>query len=271
MVTQVRYPVAPAVTPRRGTLLQTATVTDDFAWLDGRDLFESYNEMSYLGYAEFCAPNNKELENRVKWVNGFQFAAYGGMECALVGTNVDEALAETRRTFEIGESTGVERALMETRFRDDTLDPANPRWDPPYDITPSGNAVKPGTGIALLEGMIASLYVGMPTLHLPITVASAVLGVDGATVDGDTIRTRLGSKVVAGAGYEFPNRGPDGAAPTNPLEFWVYATGEVLVGRGESNVRVAVDEQNNHVWTLAERPYIAAVDGPVVAVRVRVE
>ncbi len=263
------YPVAPAVQPLEGTLLDAAVVQDGIEWLDGADLWESYAGMKFGQAALFCAPNSKDLDNNsADWVSGFRFAAYGGVTCKAVGLDMADQEAQVRTVFERGESTAVERALMETRFR--PAAGANVgRWEPTVDITPASGAVKPGLGVALLEGFYASLYTGSPTIHMPRVIASLLLGVDGASMDGGVIETKLGSKIAAGVGYDFPNTGPDGvAAPVG--ERWVYATGAVYIGRGETTIQQSFEQLNNDVVVLGERAYVVAVDGPVVALRVTV-
>jgi hypothetical protein len=263
------YPVAPEIEPLKGTLLDAANVKDGIAWLDGDDLWASPAGMTFGSAPVFCGVNAKDLDdNEVDWVSGIQFGAYGGYTCRLVGTDMDEMESLVRQGFANGESVAVERALMEQRF---ITDPETPdRWVAPVDITPAGGAVKPGVGVALLEGYYASVYQGAPTLHLARVIASLLLGVDGVSMDGDTIRTKLGSKIAAGGGYDYPNTGPAGTEPAAG-EKWIYATGGVYVGRGEMQVIPGFDQSNNDATILAERPYIVAVDGPVVAVRVKVE
>lgn len=263
------YPVAPEVTPREGTLLDTATVIEGIGWLDGADLWQSFGGMKFGQSALFCAPNTKDLDNNeADWVSGFRMAAYGGVTCKAVGMVMAEQEASIREVFERGESTAVERALMDVRFRAAAGENAG-RWDTPTDITPAGGAVKPGVGVALLEGFFSSVYTGAPTIHMPVVIASLLLGVDGATLDGGVIRSKLGSKIVAGAGYDYPNNSPAGAAaPTG--ERWVYASGAVVVGRGPTEVRQTFEQTNNDVIVLGERAYVVAVDGPVVALRVTV-
>lgn len=263
------YPVAPEVTPLDGTLLDAATVQEGIAWLDGRDLWESTAAMTFGAAPVFCGVNDKDLDdNNLEWVSGFLFGAYGGFTCKLVGTSPEEMESQVRTAFERGESTAVERAFMETRFRAAAGDNAG-RWDAPVDITPAGGAVKPGVGVAMLEGYYASVYSGAPTIHMPRTIASLLLGVDGVSMDGQTIRTKLGSKIAAGGGYDYPNTGPAGTEPAAG-EKWIYATGGVYLGRGEALFQSGFDQTNNDAIVLAERAYVGAVDGPVVAVRVTV-
>lgn len=264
MVTTATYPVAPEATPVEGTLLDAATVTDDFRWLDGEGLFESFNCMRFEADAEFCAPNDKTFTNSPSWQDGFRFAAYGGAVCKAVGLDVEGMESAVERVFTMGESTAVERALMQTRFRAS----AN-NWDAPVDLTPVAGPVKPAVGVAMLEGYSGSIYVGTPTIHMPISIASLLLGVNGVELNERVLRTRLGSKIAAGAGYDYPNYGPTGVEPAEG-EKWLYATGEVVVGRGPAIVRQAMATDTNEVFVLAERGYIAAVDCFTAAVRVTV-
>lgn len=267
------YPTAPTTTPLKGTLLDAATVTEDFAWLDGNDLFASYACMKFQSEADFCAPNVKDFDNEIAWQNGIRFAAYGGLVCKSVGLDETEMLAKTRSVFESGESTAVERALMKQRFiAGPDRDPGagtDLAWPAPVDITPAGGAVKPAVGLSLLEGFAANEYVGAPTLHVPVTIASLILGVDGAEYAGNVLRTKMGSKIAAGVGYDFPNTGPTGVEAAAG-EKWLYATGEVIIGRGPFDIRQNVDFSNNDVYVLAERPYIAVVDCFAAAIRVEV-
>lgn len=265
------YPLTPTTTPLVGTLLDTATVTDQFTWLDGRGLFDSYNCMAFDSAAEFCAPSPKTFDNSINWVSGKRFAVYGGVQCKAIGLDRARMLSEVERVFNTGESTAVEAGIMEHLFRVATdLDgDGNPLWAAPTDITPAGGAVSPKVGLALLEGFAGRNYVGRPTLHLPLTVAS-ILAVDTVKIDDGKITTKMGSKVVAGAGYDLPNTGPTGAAAAAG-ERWLYATGEVWIGRAKVEIRDAMATSDNDVFVLAERGYIAAVDCFAAAIRVKVE
>jgi hypothetical protein len=276
-MTVVTYPTAPAVTPLAGTLLDIATVTDDFANLgsvlgDNEALYSTFNCMKFEAGVVFCGANSKTFDNTPVWQHSFTFGAYGGVTCSAVGLDRAEMEAQARAAFERGESIAIERAFMETRFREGpSVDPMNDdaylAWDAPTDITPSGGAVSPKVGMALLEGFAAQNYSGQPTIHIPRTVASLLLGVDGADFDGQTLRTKLGAKIAAGAGYEYPNTGPDGTAAAAG-EAWLYATGEVFLGRGPVEVRQAIAFEDNDVLVLAERPYIGAADCFTAAIRV---
>jgi hypothetical protein len=268
-MTTATYPIAPEITPLEGTLLHAATVKDGIAWLDGQDLWPSSGGMTFGAAPAFCAPNTKNLDtNSLTWVSGFLFGAYGGFTCKPVGTSLEEMESNVREAFNRGESTAVERAFMQTRFRAAAGVNAG-RWAAPVDITPAGGAQKPAVGLAMLEGHFASLYSGSPTIHMPRVIASLLLGVDGISVDGSALRTKLGSLIAAGSGYDYPNTGPTGANAAAG-EKWMYASGPVFLGRSETTVRSNLNMSNNDGVVLAERAYIGATDGPVLAVRVTV-
>lgn len=267
------YMLQPTVTKRRGSLLDTVDVSGTgFQGQDGRDLWDSYNCMKFLSAAAFCAPNSKNFDQTAGWIDGFRFAVYGGVTCRAIGLDQDRMLTEVERAFTMGESTAVEEALMKERFRQSAVFEgglAGDRWAAPTDITPVAGAVKPAVGISMLEGHAARNYVGAPTLHVPITIASLILGVDGAVFEGDVLQTKFGSKVVAGAGYDYPNLGPTGAAAAVG-EKWLYATGAVAVAHSEPIIRQVMAHTTNDVFVLAERGYIAAVDCYAAAIRVQV-
>jgi hypothetical protein len=267
----VPFTQAPDVEKPTGTLLDTATVTDGVAWQDGGLDFDSYHCLRFDGEPEFCAPNSKDFSQAAGWQGSFRFGAYGGVTCRSVGLDQARMQAEVAKAFESNESCAVERGFLKTRFRVATDTDANgdPLWPAPTDITPTGGAVKPAVGIALLEGYARSVYVGMPTIHIPVVIGSLLLGVQGAEFDGTLLKTRLGSKLAVGAGYDFPNTGPTGANAATG-EKWLYVTGEVLVKRGPVEVRQVLNMSNNDVSVMAERIYVGAVDCFAAAVRVQV-
>lgn len=268
------YPVAPPTTPLRGTLLDAATVRPEPGYrmiADTDELWNSYNCLRFdASTGAWCNAQDPAKSFDIgQWVQGFRFAVYGGVQCQMVGFDIDDARANLRRIFEQGESTGVERAIMRSAFVAGPDLGEGAIWDAPTDITPAGGAVSPVVGVALLEGFMADSYIGVPTLHMPRTIASIFAGSDRIVETGSEFMTKMGSKVAAGAGYDFPNNGPDGlAAPAG--EKWLYATGEVLIVPGDIVEAEAPAMVENEYLLLAERPYMAALDCSTVAVRVTV-
>jgi hypothetical protein len=122
------------------------------------------------------------------------------------------------------------------------------------DLTPTpGTAVKPRYGQAVLEGALGDAPVGAEgVIHAPRSVAS-VLKIEK---DGGALRTNLGTKVVAGAGYS--RRGPDGTI-ASAGKYWMYATGPVTVRRGPlhiipEKINQAVDVRVNTIKYFVDRP-----------------
>lgn len=264
----------PSVSPLTGGVLDHANVVEDAAWQNPRGLGLTYNCLSTNVPTELCPEPTtpKEFENPGV-IEGFQFAVYGGLTCKPFGFNEATGLSEIERVFALKESRGVERALMETRFiagpDDDSGAGVDLRWPAATDITPAGG-VSAKVGLALLEGYAVSRYSGQPTLHLPYTVGSLLAGEKTIEPVGGKFFTPLGAKVAVGAGYEFPNSGPDGTEAAAGTR-WLYATGEVMVARSEIISNVQMDRSTNDIYALAERRYIVAVDCFAAAIRVNVE
>jgi hypothetical protein len=203
--------------------------------------------------------------NNPAWQDGFRFQVYAGVGCESIGFDREDALAQATRVFLAKESVAVEQALMAQRF---IASASN--WAAPTDVTPAAGAVSPKVGLALLEQAAGVTYAGAPTIHATRTIGALLVDTGGLTMEGNVLRSPLGSKVAAGAGYGIANQSPAGAAaPTG--ESWMYATGEVSVARGELITAWELDRSNNEVSVLIERPYIAMVDCFAAAVRVKVE
>jgi hypothetical protein len=272
MLTKVQLPTQPGITKRRGTLLDAATVSNEFAGIDGYEaLWQSYNSLTFLSSAAFCGANSKDLDQTADWASGYRFAVYGGVTCKTIGLNMDEMRSGTAAAFEAGESTAVEEALLTVRFKADVEEyEAVPmeRWDTPTDISLAA-AVSVKQGIALLEHYMADNYVGAGTIHAPVSIGSLAVQQDYIEYEGNTLRTKMGTKFAAGAGYSTSTSPAGVAAATG--EAWVYITGEVWVGRSDLVIKQAIETSTNEVFVLGERGYIVAVDGPVAAIKVKVE
>lgn len=194
------------------------------------------------------------------WQDGFRFAVYAGAVCKSF-TPADES--KLRDAFLSNESFGVEAALMVQRFRVNGTS-----WGAATDLTPAGGAVTPQVGLAILEGNASWNYAGIPTIHAPRSIGS-VLGQNNQIVrKGDAFYTFQGSKLASGAGYEKNNTGPAGTTPTAG-EFWMYASGEVVLARGDLIVESGTNRDTNELFSLVERLYVGAIDCYTAAVRVK--
>lgn len=251
---------APSPDPLTGTLLDSVEVIT--GRVEPLGMYTSLNCMTMPESADICAAVNTLAWNSPITVNGVRFVADIGVFCqGLVGW--DALQPEFARAVELRESAAVEQNLMALRFTGTAGGAAA------HDITPTGGAVDPRVGIAMLEGDAAKNYVGIPTIHSPRTIASLINSF-GGTLHQEGVRwySSLGSKFVAGAGYD-ANVGPGGAAPAAG-EMWVYATGEVRVTRlGRVDLDPILDRGSNISYLRSQRPYIVDVDCYVAAVRVK--
>lgn len=191
----------------------------------------------------------------VPWQSGFRFAAYGGVICKPLGTDIADLEARLRAAFEANESIAVERALITQRMVvNGTV------WAAAPDLTPTpGTPVKPQIALAILEADAAKKYAGVPTIHMGRGLGTLLAHLGALDVSGDIFYTKQGSKVASDGGYDDPSTGPTGAATTGTQQ-WMWASGEVSVARGDLFVHTEMDRPNNDLYVLAERPYVAAVD-----------
>jgi hypothetical protein len=260
VVIPTRSITAPSITPLAGTLLDAANLVSGIAWLDpDNGLFESYNCLVTDREATWPCPGDvvtgAKTFSHPDWMDGVKFAVYAGVECKL--DDSAEELASAQRVFEARESVGVERAFMETLLQGAT------------DVTPAGGPVVPEVGLAILEGHAATTYAGVPTIHAPRSIGSILMTRTAAHSEGGAFYTEQGSKLASGGGYNATNLSPAGAAPAAG-SLWMYATGEVVVARGDVVAKNDLNRVTNETRVLVERPYVAAIDCYKSAVRVTV-
>lgn len=278
----------PSTTPVTSTILDHATVLtlgendESFGLRNEAGLWVSYNCIDTLVPTPFCPDPSLTDTGGFKtfstagWIPAFSFALQGGVQCSAVGLDDADQKREIVRVFEHNEGKGVEQALLGNRFVASTDDPEDPRttrtgqkveWDAAVDITPS---TEPSllAALALLEGYAATVYAGLPTIHMPRAAATILTGLGVIEWRSGKAFTKSGSKVAIGGGYD-----PESiAAGTWDGTFDLYATGEVYVEKSAlvdiqswnlQNAYNGSDEPGldpNTVIALAERMFRVAVD-----------
>jgi hypothetical protein len=186
----------------------------------------------------------------------YPFDVKASIKVSTMGTNPDEIEASAKRALDIVTQKAVETEL----WNGDVAKLLTADNDNRYlasaqsvDVTPTpGTAVKVRYGLALLEQAIAESPLGAQGLiHATRDVASA-LRLDS---DSTTLRTDLGTPVVAGVGYS--KKGPNGSvAPAGKA--WMYATGPVSVRLGApivtpAKLNQAVDIRINTIEYFVDR------------------
>lgn len=187
------------------------------------------------------------------------FAVYKGVECVDLH---DDDSGWAQRGLELTEHIAVEQQVMAELLAGAT------------DITPvPGTAVSVRHGIALLEGIAAANYGGVPVLHMARSTTTIGLAEEALHFTLDhTILTKQGALVANGGGYE-GNLSPAGV-PAAAGEAWMYVTGAVTVVRGPvitNRVIPGVDDGGhlNLQMALAER--MVAVSAECIKYAVLVE
>ena len=255
----------PATTPTGSSVLDHASVAPDltsFGLRNNDGMFPSYNMLDTAVPTELCpdVPGTKEF-SFADWVEGHEFAIYGGVQCKAVGLDVADMDSEIKRVFAHNEGRTVEEGLLEIFTATAGVE----------DLTPASD-ITLNVALGLLVGHAARLYAGQPTIHMPRAAASILLAA-GALVERDgRFYTKTGAKVAAGGGY-------DPVYPGNGV-WTMYATGEVYVERSGlvelSSYTIPGDgsgtgsDENglsdNTRVALVERMYRVAVDGFIASV-----
>lgn len=109
----------------------------------------------------------------------------------------------------------------------------------------------PGVVLGYLEQKLAETYGGQGVIHMSRLTATYLW--EYLQVQGGRLVTKLGTPVVAGAGYD---------SMSTPLDkFTMYASGPVVIYRGDVDTREnAVSKSNNEVSIVAQRDYVLGWD-----------
>lgn len=260
------YIEAPSVAPAAGGLYAVANVLEGdvhigasgFQYLtENCGVASSLDDPACLTAAERAA---KTFDETVVVESTDPFAVYKGVEC--VDMHEDDS-TWARRGLELTEHIAVEQRVMSDLLAGAT------------DVTPTpGTAVSVRHGIALLEGVAAANYGGVPVLHM--ARSTTTIGFSEHVLEHDSafkITTMQGALVANGGGYE-GNLSPAGVAAAAG-EAWIYVTGAVTVVRGPvitNRVAPGFDEDGfplNVQRALAER--LVAVSAECIKYAVLVE
>jgi len=190
------------------------------------------------------------------WGTAEPFVVYDGIRCQRVGFPDGQSVALSR--LGLSEQGQVERHTWAQL--------AN--YDPTQIVTANGSG-DIIAAIAALEAQLAASTGARGIIHAPRAAAVflAAVGVNDLIPDGSGWKTPLGTRIVFGGGYDY--NGPAGQPPATEGELWLYATGPVVIRRGDVVVHggdsEGMDRTTNEVNWIAERPYLVSFDCPVLA------
>lgn len=260
---------APVAQKRRGGILSVATVVDNMNWLDPIGLYETHNcQAQTIGTATWPCPtpdpepDDKTFAEGPAWVSGVRFAGYDGFICKGIGYDIAGSESMAGAAYLLDEDRYIEEGLLAQRLSVS----GSADWPDPVLIE---GVYEVREALAYLEAFAAANYRSVPTIHMSYGAASLLN--DRVQWEGSMYRTRLGSKISVGAGYDQPSIGVDTDGDPVVLELdaetqYMWVTGEVFIARGELNVHTDMNRSTNEVVTLAERPYVVSVECVAAAI-----
>lgn len=177
------------------------------------------------------------------------FTIYGSYECTPIGHTLEYAQERATEHLIAREEARVEQALWTGDLGND------PNFTQGIMAGPSGPAA---VAIAEAERYIATEYGSLGVIHMSRAAATQALAAMALEVRGTRLFTRLGTPVVAGAGY--PSTHPDGTAGT-----WIVATPALMMYRSEIFTATnrpgdLLDMAQNNLFGVAERRYLVGWD-----------
>lgn len=184
-------------------------------------------------------------------VDGVPFTIYDGLACASLGLSEVGPTAE--RQFQAREQYWVENAFQTTVLHQGT------------EVLGGGTAVPLLAGVGELEEVIATRYGGIGTIHAARQLAATLTSKQIVRRDGLRLRSPLDNIYAFGAGYT--TDGPTGT-PAPAGQAWLYATGPVVIRRGDVELREVFDQRKNTRIAVTERNYVITADCLRVAVLV---
>lgn len=214
----------------------------------------------------------KDASAGVDLVLASPFAVYGSYECGAIGRPLSEAFERAGSHLELGKGRAIERAIQlgEAGNEPSLVGNAN-------DITPAGGAVSLSAAIAQLEQYLRENYGGTGVIHLSPHLATLAYAQGWVWVDGDVMRTILGTPIAVGGGYD-ESVGPTESPAESPGadDAWIYATGAIYgwqseVGFLPDTPAGAMDRSFNNITVLAEQTFVIAWECVTVAIQVDID
>jgi hypothetical protein len=253
---------APAPLAPRYTLRGAAVTSPppDPHWAGGVDLL-TYPEPPAGGWA-VCAddPDPKETADFPSRSAG-SFAVVMGAQCTTRGNDLGSLRSRLVAAFQV-----YEDAIVEDQFWNGTIDSDIPHLTDAGAVVVGSSGERLVNGISLLEQALADAAQS-GFLHMSVRLATYAVAKGLVDKDGSTLRTKLGTIVVPGTGYNGAAPEAESDAPTG--QEWAYATTNVrLLRDAEPTVfpdtdREAVDRESNEATYYVERPYVVTWDGVV--------
>lgn len=173
------------------------------------------------------------------------FTVYAYDDDAIVGRSLDEHEQDARDRLLKGEQLAAEQHLWGSMATTLGLNSVDLTGSPLY------------VALGAVEQLVAQSYGAMGVVHM--SRAAAIALCDHIYADGQTMRTKLGTPIVVGGGYDEVD---PGAYPSTAS---IFGTGPLVLYRGDVDTRqMAIDKSRNQVSFVAQRDYVIGWDCSVV-------
>lgn len=221
-------------------------------WEGGGVTFEGLGCDSISGISEADCESavSYDFTSGVDSATANTFTVYGTYDCSPVGRSPEDAQAMANSRLLTREEARVEQAFW-TGDLDNT-----PSLKGADKLTTTATTAKQALG--LLEDWLGTGYGSAGVIHMSREAATILLAGNLLSVSGQRLHTRLGTPVVAGAGYD--NSGPTGTA-SGAGYFWIYATPAILMYRSDvftavNSAESMLTRNSNDLSATAERTYL---------------
>jgi hypothetical protein len=171
------------------------------------------------------------------------FTVYGSAKCGAPGGGAFQKAEEAAQAHLLAREEAQAEAQVWARLAAQATD-----------LNAAG-ALAPAEALALLEDWMGRVYGSLGAIH-GSRAAVSILDTR-VNASGSRLLTKVGTPVVAGAGY--PGSSPAGAAHAAG-ETWVYASPALFGYRGQVSSYRTLDQTQNDVYALAERSYVVGFD-----------
>lgn len=209
------------------------------------------------------------------------FTVYGHYTCSTVGRPAQEAFDIATARLISNEHKSVESTFWTGTTDVGTVRPSLAIGDPfagitPVDLTPGGGAVDAVSALFLLERALSQCAPGLGLIHINYGLMNYfayhhLVHLETEPDGTQCYYTKMGQKVVAGAGY--PGSGPSNVAALTG-ENWIFASSQVHALKSEIFLtpdipKEAINRNLNDITVFAERTWSLGFSCCLFAVRMQ--
>ena len=267
--------VFPALQPVRTGLLGSATIVVELDQEIKNIFVEDLLAQLHAGIESWCldtdvteevlSPFEEDINSLFRALSPFNIRT--SFRASTMGTDPEELERRAELALSLVEEKVIERELWAGNFSSNT-DVADTWAANPYLLDGSAEVVEgtfsPNAGMAVLEGAYADKSHGvLPTLYFPRSAASR-LNLRSKPDDNGALRTKIGTRVVAGSGFNAEPSESGVTLAVNSVPAVISGPAIVLLGPPvitPGEVSQAVNREKNDITYFAERQAVALALG----------